>query len=146
MSSGICKPLETVSSTSCDLLSESAVVKLKEKLSPLVNSLTPLNSKNNAEPTSEDVNYKSKLKCFVREDPELDEAMESAFVMASNMLTMSTNYLVGGALFRNPERYAEKLAVVGGGSEDFRKIPSLKELKKFLTGCCVVCGREEEGC
>ena len=82
-------------------------------------------------------NVKEVLKAFVSDNPDLHKLMENAFMVSSNMFTLSTNFLVARALFRNPEKYAAAADFLEGVGDEFVTSPGMVKLKSMFRNVCL---------
>ena len=51
------------------------------------------------------------MKFLLKENKELDQAMGNTFVLASNLYTMSVNYMVARSLFQDRKAFPELVGI-----------------------------------
>ena len=142
LSAGIVTPLAQLNEMQeKTVVSSSVLQKLNTQLATLVEAIKPLNQKSEAIPTG--ANVKEVLKAFVSDNPDLHKLMENAFMVSSNLFTLSTNFLVARALFRNPEKYAAAADFLEGVGDEFVTSPGMVKLKSMFRNVCL--GKDSAG-
>ena len=119
-----------------ELLKVSPLVKPKkikavdEEMEELCEALAQFNTRDKeASPTTQHCN--TIIKTMLAND-SLGEFMEEAYQTGGALFIMSCHYLMARTLITDPEAYASKIALVGGGDEEFKKNSSVGNLRKIF--------------
>ena len=64
--------------------------------------------------------------------------MNKIYITASNLLTLSMQYLVTKSLFTNPNMFADKVHATEVSDAHFKKSKDIKSMKQFMKDACVV--------
>ena len=62
----------------------------------------------------------------------LAQFIEEAYQTEGALFIMSCHYLIARTIITDPEAYGSKIALVGGGDEEFKKNSSVGNLKKII--------------
>ena len=69
---------------------------------------------------AEEKTVKAAVRLFLEPNKKLDSTMNKIYVTASNLLTLSTQYLVNKTLLTNPQMFAEKVHATEVSDKEFK--------------------------
>ena len=64
--------------------------------------------------------------------------MNKIYITASNLFTLSTQYLVTKSLFTNPHMFADKVHATEVSDTHFKRSKNIKGIRQFMIDACVV--------
>ena len=82
-------------------------------------------------------NVKAAVRSFLQPNPKLDKYMNTIYLTASNLLTLSTQYIVTKSLLTNPEMFADKVHATEVSDAAFKKSKDVKGMKNFVINASV---------
>ena len=110
-------------------------------IKPLNEALAPLQIREGSSQADENT-VKAAVRFFLQPNAKLDKTMNKIYVTASNLLTLSTQYLVNKSLLTNPDMFAEKVHATEVSDVQFKNSKDIKGLKKFMISACTVANKK----
>ena len=68
----------------------------------------------------------------------MDKIMNKIYITASNLLTLSIQYLVTKSFFTNPDMFAYKVHAMEVSDTHFKRSKNIKGMKQFMIDACCV--------
>ena len=96
-----------------------------EQLQSISDSLSPLEKGSGVH--VEDKNVVNMLKQFYQNNDEVTSMVHEVFIVGSTLYTMAIQFLVGNAVFHDPQQYARMVPITALGARQFKESPSVKE-------------------
>ena len=109
---------------------------IRETIKPFDDLLQPLKLREGRSEATE-ANVKAAVRSFLQPNPKLDKYMNRIYLTASNLLTLSTQYIVTKSLLTNPDMFAEKVHATEVSDAAFKKTKDVKAMKNFLINACL---------
>lgn len=117
---------------------------ISEAVKPLDDAMRPLLIKEGSSQADEKT-VKAAVRCILNPNPTLDKLMNKIYVTSSNLLTLSTQYLVYKSILTNPEMFAEKVQATEVSDVEFKNSKTIKGMKKFMIAACTVGAKTTAG-
>jgi hypothetical protein len=117
------------------ILKSKCLNELKQAFSVIMSSLEPLDTKANAFPREKEV--KKAVRCLIEPNEELDSILDSAYITATNLATLSIQVQVARTLFQNPAQYARLVQASDDSDKEFKIHQDFKTMKGFLVNTCL---------
>ena len=114
------------------LINNETFKEIKDNLTPFLASLESLNTQNDNVPAKA-TDVKQLMKILLSDDKDINLFFENMVKIGGAMFLLGTHYTVVKSLFSNPNWYAEKAVGTSKQVAQFKKDPTIKGLKKFLT-------------
>ena len=119
------------------IMDAEALDSLAGAIKPLNDLLQPLKINDGSSEATQS-NVKATVRSFLEPNDKLDKMMNKIYLTASNLLTLSTQYLVTKSLLTNPEMFVEKVHATEVSDATFKKTKDIKGMKNFVIDACVL--------
>ena len=119
------------------IMDAEALDSLAATIKPLNDLLQPLKINEGSSEATQS-NVKAAVRSFLEPNEKLDKMMNKIYLTASNLLTLSTQYLVTKSLLTNPQMFAEKVHATEVSDATFKKSKDIKGMKNFMIDACIL--------